>query len=33
MTCPQCGLAALAEIKAKLVCPACGYVQGCCDPA
>jgi predicted RNA-binding Zn-ribbon protein involved in translation (DUF1610 family) len=33
--CPQCGQADLAPHGngSKWTCPACGYIQPCCDPA
>lgn len=30
--CPQCAAADLEPFGAKMRCPACGYLQPCCDP-
>lgn len=30
--CPQCGDADLEPAGAKMRCPACGYLQPCCQP-
>jgi transposase len=30
--CPQCGGADLEQRGGKHVCPACGFIQPCCNP-